>query len=73
MFFNLWALRLLTEAFCDLGTREAKAIGRSGNALAHASGDLKSDREIVMHAVGKDGAALEHASDELKGDRLSAL
>ena len=45
------------------------AVKQNGDALQHASKELREDRDIVMAAVKKNGRALEYASDELKGDR----
>ena len=42
---------------------------QNGDALWHASEELKRDREVVMEAVKQNGRALEDASKELKGDR----
>ena len=42
---------------------------QDGEALEHASEDLKGDRELVMQAIAQNGHALVFASDRLKGDR----
>ena len=44
-------------------------VSQNGNALEHATDELKGDTEIVMAAVSQNGRALEYATDELKGDR----
>ncbi len=43
------------------------AIKRNGFALAHASKELKADKEVVLVAINSSrGHALKYASDELK-------
>ena len=42
---------------------------RDPYALAHATEELKSDRDIVMKAVSRHGSALRFAAELLKGDR----
>jgi len=44
------------------------AVKNDGDALEHASDELKADREVVYAAVKNHGEALEYASDELKAD-----
>ena len=45
------------------------AVAQNGNALEHASDELKADKEVVLAAVTQRGNALSYASDELKGDK----
>ena len=49
------------------------AVAQSGDALAHASAELKVDREVVLVAVAQDGRALRCASEELQADREVVL
>ena len=53
------------------GDREVvmKAVKQNGDALLHASVELKGDGEVVMEAVKQNGDALEHASVELHTDK----
>ena len=46
-----------------------QAVSQDGDALQHATDELKGEREIVMKAISQEGHALAHATDELKGDR----
>jgi CxxC motif-containing protein len=45
------------------------AVHENGEALQHASDELKADKEVVMAAVKNSGDALYYASDELKADK----
>ena len=45
------------------------AVKKNGNALKHASAQLRSDREVVLAAVCNDGNTMLYASPELKADR----
>ena len=45
------------------------AVKNDGNALGHASDELKADKEWIIAAVKNDGYALDYASDELKADK----
>ena len=49
------------------------AVTKDGFALAYASNELKSDREIVLAAVKTQGLALEFESYELRNDRYIVL
>ena len=53
--------------YCD---REAalEAVKKNGDALEHASEDLKADHGVVLEAVKKNGYALRYASEDLKAD-----
>jgi len=48
-------------------------VGVNGAALAYASEDLQSDREVVLAAVAQDGLALQHASRHFASDREVVL
>ena len=48
---------------------ELEDLKRSGDALQHASEELKGDRQVVLEAVKQNGHALRHAAEELKRDR----
>ena len=49
------------------------AVQQQGEALGHASAELRADREFVLAAVQQHGEALEHASAELRADRAVVL
>ena len=49
------------------------AVTQGGDALKHASEELKNDREVILAAVTQYGYALEWASDELKHDEEVVL
>ncbi len=50
------------------------AIKRNGFALAHASKELKADREVILVAINSSrGHALRYASDELGNDKEFVL
>jgi hypothetical protein len=49
------------------------AVQQNGEALEHASPELRADREVVLAAVQQNGEALEHASPELRADREVVL
>ena len=44
------------------------AVANHGNALQHASPELRADRDVVMAAVASHGYALQHASPELRAE-----
>merc|ERR1712046_305487 len=49
-------------------------MGKSkGDALQHASKELRADREVALEAVKSDGHALQYISEELQGDREIVL
>ena len=52
----------------SLETFKALVTYMSGEVLAYASWELRSNREAVLWAVRNDGAALEFASRELRDD-----
>lgn len=43
------------------------------NGLAHASKELRADKEVVLAVVKQNGSALEHASEELQADKEVVL
>ena len=49
------------------------AVTQGGDAMKHASEELKNDREVILAAVTQYGYALEWASDELKHDEEVVL
>ena len=49
------------------------AVQQDGDALQHASEELRADRDVVLAAVQQDGDALQHASEELRADREVVL
>ena len=55
----------------DWTNKEAvtRAVAKKGDAIKHASNELKGDKEVVMAAVAQNGRALEYASDELKENK----
>ena len=48
------------------------AVAKDGQALRHATDELKADREFILAAVAH-GFALQHVSAELKADREVVL
>jgi len=50
-----------------------KIVKENGDALHHASEELRSDKEIVLAAVSKHGWALEYASEELRSNKEVVL
>ena len=48
-------------------------MAQDGEALKHASAELKADREVVLAAVAQYGNAVRCASAELKADREVVL
>ena len=49
------------------------AVKQDGQALNCASGELKTDKELVLRAVEQNGRALKFASGERKVDKEVAL
>lgn len=46
------------------------AVRRGGDALQHASIELRDDREVVLLAVQQHGLSLKHASESLRRDKV---
>ena len=45
------------------------AVAHNGDALQHASAELRADRDIILAAVTNNAYALRYASPELRADR----
>ena len=49
------------------------AVAHNGDALQHASAELRADRDIILAAVTNNAYALRYASPELRSDRAVVM
>jgi hypothetical protein len=76
---SLEAARLGCQAYATDELERAQrmihlfAVRQNGNALEHASANMKGDRQVVLAAVQQDGRALSYADRFLQGDREVVL
>eukprot|EP00929_Paragymnodinium_shiwhaense_P053776 TRINITY_DN26948_c0_g1_i1.p1 TRINITY_DN26948_c0_g1~~TRINITY_DN26948_c0_g1_i1.p1 ORF type:complete len:1085 (-),score=268.37 TRINITY_DN26948_c0_g1_i1:175-3339(-) len=68
-----WPKLLEEEAAWEDKDIVLDVVSRCGQALQHASEDLRDDCMVVMAAVSQNGMALQYASDEVAADRDVAL